>query len=36
MKEKTLIRTLQQQKRDENRHKLRENQDFMKEWEAEG
>ena len=34
--EKTLIKSIQQRKREENRQKLRENQDFMKEWQAEG
>ena len=34
--ERTLISTLQQKKRNENMRKLRENQDFMKEWEQEG
>ena len=34
--ERTLIQTIQQRKRAENRNKLRENQEFMAEWEAEG
>ena len=34
--ERTLIKTIQQRKRADNRNKLRENQDFMAEWEQEG
>ena len=34
--ERTMIATLQQRKRADNRNKLRENQDFMREWEEEG
>ena len=34
--EKTLIRSIQQRKRAENRQKLRDNQEFMKEWQDEG
>ena len=34
--EKDLIKMIQQRKRAENRNKLRENQDFMAEWEDEG
>lgn len=34
--EKTLIKTIQQRKRAENRNKLQENQEFMREWEQEG
>ena len=34
--ERTLVQKIQQEKRADNRRKLRENQDFMKEWEQEG
>ena len=34
--ERTLVATIQQRKRADNRNKLRENQDFMREWEEEG
>ena len=34
--ERNLIQTVQRRQRDDNRTKLRENQDFMKEWEEEG
>ena len=34
--ERTLIKTIQQRKRTENRDGLRENQEFMQEWEKEG
>ena len=34
--EQDLVASIQQQKRASNRRKLRENQEFMKEWEQEG